>query len=265
MPGTHIYWRSMSVELIVGMIIFLYGAVLGSFVNVLIYRIPKKEDFTLERSHCMKCGSQIKWYDLFPIVSYIILGGKCRSCKEKISIQYPVIETANAVAYVFIFALYDLSVYSVLYCLMFSIFLAISIIDFRTFEIPFVLNVAIFVLAVIRLFIEPGELPEHFIGLVSVSGFMLICLIIGRAVKGADAFGGGDIKLMAAAGLFLGVKEVVLGFVLGCVFGAVIHTIRMKISNADNVLAFGPYLCAGLCVAMLFGNDIIDWYLGMVL
>lgn len=252
----------MQAEIILYIIIFMYGIVLGSFSNVLIYRMPNREDIAIKRSHCTKCGVKIKWYDLIPVVSYLALGGKCRSCKEKISLQYPLVELANGIMYVIIFMIKDFSVMAVMCCIIFTIFLAIGIIDFRTYEIPFGLNMVIFALAVIRLILEPANLSNYLIGFGSVSGFMLICLIVGRLLKGVDAFGGGDIKLMAAAGLFMGTGQVILGFILGCILGAVIHTIRMKVSGEDNVLAFGPYLCAGLFIAILYGDIIIDWYLG---
>lgn len=251
-------------EILLYTIIFLYGIVIGSFLNVLIYRIPKKENIAVERSHCMSCGARIKWYDLIPVFSYLILKGKCRNCNAHISIQYPIVEAVNGLLYVFIFRYQGFTPESILYCLISSVFIVISVIDFRTYEIPFCLNIAIFVLAVIRLIVQPGQILSHLAGMTAVSGFMFLCLVIGRKLKGVDAFGGGDIKLMAAAGLFLGVKQIILGFLLGCIFGSVIHTIRMKISDEDHVLAFGPYLCMGMFAAMLFGNIMINWYLGKV-
>ncbi len=251
-------------EVAVYILAFIYGIVLGSFLNVLIYRIPNKENFTTERSHCMTCGTKIKWYDLIPVFSYIFLRGRCRSCKSKISVQYPIVEGLNGLLYVIIFIVRGITLDSVLIAFVTSIFIVISVIDWRTYEIPFGLNIVIFVLAVIRIGIKPEGWIGHLIGFVAVSGFMLICLIIGRMIKGVDAFGGGDIKLMAAAGLFAGWKCVILAFLIGCVLGAVIHSIRMKLTDADRVLAFGPYLCVGLFISILFGNNIIDWYLGML-
>lgn len=245
-------------------IIFLYGIIIGSFLNVLIYRLPLKQNIATENSHCMTCGKRIKWYDLVPIFSYIILGGKCRHCKSKISIQYPIIEATNGIGYLCIFIINGFELVSVLMCLAFSIFIVISVIDWRTYEIPFALNVAIGVLAIMRIILDYKNLLDYLIGFCVVSGFMLICLYIGRAVKGIDAFGGGDIKLMAFAGLFIGWKPIILAFVIGCILGAVIHSIRMRVQGAESVLAFGPYLCAGLTIAMLFGSNIINWYLSLM-
>lgn len=253
----------MQYELPIYVIIFLYGIVIGSFLNVLIYRLPLKENIATENSHCMSCGHRLQWYDLVPLVSYMILGGKCRYCKTKISPQYPVIEGINGAMYVIIFLVNGLNIISGLMCLVFSMFLVITVIDERTQEIPFALNVVIGVLGIIRILFDREHLLDYLIGFFCVSTFMLLLLIIGRAIKGVDAFGGGDIKLMAVAGLFVGWKNVILAFLLGCIFGAVIHVIRMKVSGKERVLAFGPYLCAGLTIAMLFGTNIINWYILM--
>ena len=209
----------------------------------------------------MTCGEKIQWYDLIPLVSYIILGGKCRHCKAKISPQYPIIEATNGIAYVIVFLVHGFNAVSILMCFAFSIFLVISVIDWRTFEIPFSLNVAIGVLAVIRIILDHKNLLDYLIGFCVISGFMLICLFIGRAIKGIDAFGGGDIKLMAAAGMMLGWKAIIIAFVMGCILGSVIHLLRMKLTNEDHVLAMGPYLAAGILLAALWGDSLLQMYM----
>ena len=255
----------MLAEFILYVIIFLYGIVIGSFSNVLICRLPLKENIATHRSHCMTCGSQIQWYDLIPLVSYIILRGRCRHCGAGISAQYPLVEAANGFGYVFIFANLGLTWTSILTCLLFTILLAIAVIDWRTYEIPFGLNVTIGVLGLIKTIIDyPMGLWEHIIGFFAVSIFMLICLYAGRLIIGADCFGGGDIKLMAAAGLFLGWKCIILAFLAGCILGAVIHSVRMRMSRDNHMLAFGPYLAAGIMIAALWGNTFIQWYINLI-
>lgn len=123
--------------------IFLFGIVIGSFVNVCIYRIPKKEDIVKVRSHCMSCGYQLKWYDLVPLFSYLALRGRCRRCNVKLSVQYPVVEAANGILYVLIVLVNGANVESLLYCLLTSALLALSVIDFRTYEIPVGINLFI--------------------------------------------------------------------------------------------------------------------------
>ena len=242
--------------IIIILILFLYGIVIGSFINVLIYRVPKKENIVTKRSHCMECGYQLKWYDLIPIFSYLFLRGRCRKCGARISVQYPIIEAVNGILYVLLFLKYRLSIETLLYCLLFSALLALSIIDFRTFEIPVGFNYFILVLGIARVVTDYRNWLLYVIGLVSVSAVLLLIFLItkGRGI------GGGDVKLMAATGLLLGWKLNVLGFVIGCILGAVIHVIRMKVSKEGRTLAMGPYLSAGIAISVFFGAEIVSWY-----
>ena len=114
-----------------------------------------------------------------------------------------------------------------------------------------------------RVIIDQNNLLEHLIGFCVISGFMLIILLVGRVIKGVDAFGGGDIKLMAVAGLFLGYKNCILAFFIGCILGSVIHLILMRVCKKEHMLAFGPYLSMGIFIAMLYGDTIVNWYLSL--
>ena len=239
-------------------ILFLYGIVIGSFLNVCIYRIPKQENIAKVRSHCMQCDHQLKWYELIPLFSYLLQGGKCRACKTKISVQYPLIEGANGILYVFIFMINGINVDSLLYCLLTSALLVLSVIDFRTYEIPIGINYFIFVLGVICTAVHYTDWLNHVIGffVVSVVLYIIILVTKGRGI------GGGDMKLMAVCGLFLGWKEIILAFLLGCIIGSVVHIIRMRVTRCDHVLALGPYLSIGVFISMLWGAQWISWYFG---
>ena len=240
--------------------IFLYGIVIGSFLNVCIYRIPLGESIAKERSHCMSCGYQLKWYDLVPLFSWLVLRGKCRKCSTPISPQYPMIEALNGVLYVLIFAVNGFSLVSGLYCLMASALLALSVIDFRTYEIPFGFNVFIGILGLVRLVTNFGNWSDYVLGFLAISVVLALLLIVSQG----RAIGGGDVKLMAAAGLLLGWKLIILAFLIGCILGSVIHIIRMKVSQAESVLAMGPYLSAGILIAALWGNQFINWYFNLL-
>lgn len=244
-------------QIIFYIIIFLYGIVIGSFLNVCIYRLPQKENIAKVRSHCMNCGYQLRWYDLVPVFSYLCLRGRCRKCKEKISIQYPVIESLNGVLYCIIFAEYGFSIETLLYALLFSALITLSVIDFRTYEIPLGINIFILALGLVRVVTDYTNWLGYAIGLFCVSGFLYLIYLVtkGRGI------GGGDIKLMAACGLLLGWKLVILSFVLGCIIGSVIHLIRMKVSGEGHVLAMGPYLAVGVMISTLYGERLIHWYL----
>lgn len=248
-------------DIILYCIIFLFGIVIGSFLNVCIFRIPKKEDIVKTSSHCMSCGYHLKWYDMIPVFSFLALRGKCRKCGAKLSVQYPLIEAANGILYVCIVWTGGLSVDSLLYCLLASALLVLSVIDFRTYEIPFGINLFILALGLVRAATDFSNILTYLAGLLSVS----IVLAILYYATGGKAIGGGDVKLMAACGLLLGWKLIIMAFLLGCVLGAVIHVIRMKVSGEGRVLAMGPYLSMGVMIAALWGERMINWYFSRLL
>lgn len=237
----------------------LYGIVIGSFLNVVILRVPIRESITLKRSHCMTCGHTLAWYELIPLFSYLFLGGKCRHCKAHISIQYPIVEAANGAIYVIFFLAKGITLETFLYCLCASALLALSVIDWRTQEIPIGINIFILLLGLVRLFTDLGNWGQYVIGLFAVSGFLLLLNFItkGRGI------GHGDIKLMAATGLLLGWKLNIIAFIMGCIIGSVVHLIRMAVKKVGRKLAFGPYLSMGLFIAMIWGEQLVSWYLSM--
>lgn len=241
--------------------IFLFGIVIGSFLNVCIYRIPKKENIVKIRSHCMECNYQLKWHDLVPLFSYLCLGGRCRKCKTKLSVQYPLVELLNGLLYILVVAVNGLTIESLLYCLMFSALVTLSVIDFRTYEIPLGINLFILTLGLIRVALDYQNFLNYLIGFLSVSGFLYLLFLLtkGRGI------GGGDIKLMAVSGLMIGWKCNLLALAFGCIIGSVIHIIRMKVSKEDHVLALGPYLSVGIMIAALWGYDLIEWYFAAIL
>lgn len=241
-------------------IIFAFGITIGSFLNVCIYRIPNKENIVLKRSHCMSCGNVLKWYELIPVFSYLIQGGKCRKCRAQLSRQYPCIELLNGFFYVWIFAAAGFIPESILFCLCASTLIVISVIDWRTFEIPVGCNILIGVLGCVQVLLDLAHWYDYVIGFFVVSGLFLLVYLItkGRGI------GGGDIKLMAAAGLLLGWQKVLLALMLGSIAGSVIHLSLMKLKNKDRVLAFGPYLAFGIFIAMVYGDILINWYLSFL-
>lgn len=240
-------------------LVTLFGIVIGSFLNVCIFRIPLKEDIALERSHCMHCGHVLSWYELIPLFSFLIQGGKCRACKKKISIQYPLVEALNGVLWLAVALVWGICWETLIFCLASSVLIVISVIDLRTREIPFSLNIALAVLGAARLALDYTHWYEYVIGFGAVSILLLLIILISKG----KAMGGGDAKLMAAAGLLLGWKGIILSFVLGCVLGSVIHLTVMAVKKSkDHTLAFGPYLSLGIYLSILFGMPIINWYTG---
>ena len=172
----------LTIRILIYITAFVFGIVIGSFVNVLIYRIPLNENIATEHSHCMKCNHKLAWYDLVPLFSWLFLRGKCRYCKEKISIQYPLVELINGIGYVLIFVLCGINITSILYAVCFSMLVALSVIDWNTYEIPFGINLFILALGLVHLGLHLGDWVTYVIGSLAVSGFLQILYWeIGRA------------------------------------------------------------------------------------
>lgn len=237
----------------------LLGLCVGSFCNVLIFRLPKGEEFVKTPSHCMACGHRLRWFELVPVVSWLAQGGKCRACGVKLSAQYPIVEALNGGAWLLAAWLFrGEPVRAVLYSALFSLLTVVAVIDWRTFEIPNGVNLAIFLLGVVQLVVDRGNWKLYLIGMCSVSLLFLLLWFITHG----NGLGMGDVKLMAAAGLLLGWQRILLAMILGSVSGAIIHSIRMT-RGAGRKLAFGPYLAAGIWVAALWGDRLIGAYLGL--
>lgn len=237
----------------------LIGACVGSFCNVLIFRLPRGEEFVRTPSHCMACGHKLKWFENIPLVSYLAQGGKCRACGAALSRQYPAVEALCALGWALAAILSGGDLLScALVSALTAVLIVIAVIDWRTFTIPNGLNLTIFLLGLIRVITDRGNWGNYLIGMVSVGGlfFLLWALTAGRGL------GMGDVKLMAAAGLLLGWMNILLAMVVGSLSGAVIHSIRMR-RGAGRKLAFGPYLAFGIWFAALFGNGVWAAYLSL--
>lgn len=252
--------------------VFLFGASIGSFLNVCIYRLPKEESLIKRNSHCMTCGEEIKRRDLIPIVSWCILRGKCRSCGAPISPRYTVVELLNAVLYLLIFIYFDVMqtpMHAILVCLLYSALIVVFFMDWDTQLISNYVVIFIAVLAVLEFlfsdynyiidrFEVPVENPyiSQIIGAFAVS----IPLLLIELLSKGKAMGRGDVYLMAACGLFLGVKGAVVAIFIGLITGSVAGLIQ-KHKSGDSVFAFGPWLSVGVAVAAIWGQQIGNWYL----
>lgn len=240
--------------------IALVGLCVGSFMNVLIYRIPKGEEFVRTSSHCMNCGHRLTPKELIPVLSFVIQGGKCRECGVRLSLQYPMVEAINGLMWLVVCLLFDGDwLHIALYCALFSLLCVLAFIDWRTFEIPNGISLAIFLLGLVQLGFDLEGWTDYVIGMLAVSLFFLLLYAITRGA----GIGMGDIKLMAGSGLLLGWQLNLLALVIGSVSGAVIHLVRMK-HGAPNKLAFGPYLAAGIWISALFGEKLISAYLALL-
>jgi len=246
-------------------LIFILGLIVGSFSNVCIYRIPRNESIIYPASHCPKCCSKIKPVDNIPLLSYILLKGRCRNCKSKISIQYPIVEFLTGLTYLIIYLIYGLSIQSLIYIILSSALIIIAFIDLNEQIVPDVISLPGIIIGLILSFFVPYiTYANSSLGVVVGGGIILIIGLAGSALFKKEAMGGGDVKLAAMIGAFLGWRYIIislfLGFFLGALAGIVL--ILSKIKSREDVVPFGPFIVLGSFITLLWGEKIISWYIG---
>jgi leader peptidase (prepilin peptidase)/N-methyltransferase len=241
--------------------IFLIGTFFGSFFTLAIYRIPKKEDILIKHSYCPNCNHKLGFFDLFPILSYIFLLGKCRYCGNKISIQYLFIELLSGCLGILCYYRYGFNMNWILHFLVIELCITISFIDIKTMIIPDELNIIIFILGLIRIFYYDLNLFEYILYSIGVP---IIFMILNKFY--IDCIGGGDIKFMFSIAFLLG-KRIYISFFLG-VFSASIYALYLLIIkkyHRKSRFAFGPFLSLGNIVAILYGNKLLRVYSSLIL
>lgn len=205
------------------------------------------------------------WVTEFTYTSYMIVRKQCIYAKGKNWTYMLILAIFNGILYVGLSWIYGWTTESILYCLCTTALIYVGFVDWNTQYIPIEFNIFIFILGLIRLVLEPEYWLERLIGLFAVSVFLYLVDIIGAKVLHRDhVIGGGDIKLMAAAGLLLGWKLNIVAFMMGCICGSIVHLIIMKIGKGERQLAFGPYLAMGIYIAMICGEQLMSWYLGIM-
>ncbi|WP_341877404.1 prepilin peptidase [Defluviitalea saccharophila] len=248
-------------------LIIIFGTIIGSFLNVCVFRIPHKQSIAFPASHCFHCHHTLGVLDLIPLLSFIFLKGKCRYCGEKISIQYPIIELTNGIIYLFLFLKFGLGYSFIFYALFSSLLLVIAMIDFKTGIIPNKLIIFGIILGSIYLMmnwiINRSFLiiKDGILGFLAGALIILVIILISRGGMGA-----GDMKLMGVIGLFLGLKGVVLSLFLGILVGGIIGAVLLmtKIKDRKSAIPFGPFLALGTFVSLYWGEQIINWYLSLL-
>jgi Type II secretory pathway, prepilin signal peptidase PulO and related peptidases len=247
------------------MIIFvtLLGLLIGSFLNVCIYRIPRNESIAFPPSHCTSCNHKIKAYDLIPVVSWIILRGKCRSCGERISIKYPLIEALTCIVFALCYIKFGLSFEFFKYIILLAVLIAVTFIDFEHSIIPgsimiFTLSAGI-ILNIVGYKFNIGLL-NYLYGLLAGGGVILLIVVL------TGGMGGGDIQLMAVIGLFLGFKLTILTLLLSFIIGGVVGVllILLKIKSRKDYIPFGPWISLAAFVSIFLGNSILNWYMSLL-
>ena len=246
-------------------LIFILGLIVGSFSNVCIYRIPRNESMIYPASHCPKCRSSIRPIDNIPLLSYILLKGKCRNCGSKISIQYPVVEFLTGIIYIFIFLIYGLTLQSLIYIILLSSLIIIAFIDLNKQIIPDVISLpGIGVGLILSFFVPYISFINSALGVLVGGGIIFIIGLAGSVIFKKEAMGGGDVKLAAMIGAFLGWKYTIISLFLGFFLGALvgIFLILSKIKSKEDMVPFGPFIALGSFITLLWGEKIIVLYLG---
>ncbi len=245
---------------------FIAGAVLGSFLNVCIRRIPAGESVVYPPSHCPGCGARIRSRDNIPLVSYALLGGRCRSCRSVISWRYPAVEGLTGVAFVVLLYRFELSPAFVINAAFFAALIVVSGIDLDHQIIPDVISLPGIVIGLALSFFGQGpRLVDSIVG-VLIGGGILYGVAVGyQALTGREGMGGGDIKLLAMIGAFLGWQGVLVTLIIGSFAGAAVGTALIVIqrTGARVPIPFGPFLAVGAVCALLCGDQLIAWYLGI--
>lgn len=243
--------------------IFL-GAMVGSFLNVCIHRLPKEESIVKPGSHCPKCNTPIRFYDNIPLVSYLLLGGKCRYCQTSISIQYPIVEAITALSSFFLFMRFGISLSFIYYFLFVAALIAITVIDLYHQIIPDVISLPGIVVGLLGSLIIPQiTFWTSLIGMLAGGGSLFLVATVYQWLFKREGMGGGDVKLLAMIGAFLGWKAVILTIFLSSFIGSIIGVAVMLIKGKDfkYAIPFGPFLALGAVISLLFGEQLIEWYL----
>jgi leader peptidase (prepilin peptidase)/N-methyltransferase len=275
-----------------GAAIFILGLLFGSFANVCIWRIPRKEEIVFTPSHCPKCLGGIKWYDNVPVLSYLLLGRKCRSCKAEISWRYPVIELMSGLLFLGVYLRFGPEWRLVGYIPFVWAMLVISAIDIEHYIIPDVISLSGLALGLLFALGATFGLPldlsvfgsgdilsrwpllDSAIGVIMGGGFLWLAAWVGEKVFRQEAMGGGDIKLAAMIGAFFGWKAILVGFFMAFLSGSIAGIVLIIIGKAKNneapdgvrpraMVPFGPFLALGGIISLFWGKELLNLYLSL--
>ncbi len=252
------------------LLVFIFGAVIGSFLNVCIYRIPLGKSIVRPRSFCPFCEHTIGWFDNIPLVSFLLLRGKCRYCKRPIPLRYFVVELLTALSGAGLLFYFSLSIQFFIYWLFTCILITVAVTDIENREIPDVISIPGIFIGVILMTVFRLDASDAYIrsflnsclGILAGAGSMFLLGFFGELIFRKEALGGGDVKLMGMIGAFLGWKLVLLAFFLAPILGSGIG-IFMKIRFRKEVIAYGPYLSVSALVSLLYGHRILDYIFGL--
>jgi leader peptidase (prepilin peptidase)/N-methyltransferase len=242
----------------------LFGAVIGSFLNVVIYRLPRGQSLVTPPSRCPSCGARLAWYDNVPIAGWLLLGGRCRRCRAPISVQYPVVELVTALLFVLVAWLTPVGPLLISRLLFVCLLIALFGIDLEHQILPNSITLPGIVAGLLLSVIAPPGLPDAVIGVLLGGGVLYAIAGAYYLWRREEGLGMGDVKMLALIGAFLGWKAVLVTLVLSSFSGAVVGValIAAQKGGMKRALPFGTFLALGALAAMLVGEPLVAWYAG---
>lgn len=237
----------------------LLGLLVGSFINVLIWRLPRGEPVAYPPSHCPSCRHRLPLRDLVPVLSWVLLRGRCRYCHAPIPVSYPLVEAVTGATFAALAAVHGLHWRTAGYAILATILITAAGTDMRMRLIPNRLTIPAIAFALAwSAAVRVPHLTSSLLGLTIAGGLFLVIALLSRG-----GMGGGDVKLAAAVGAFLGLQYSLLGLFLAFIFGALVGLVLMALGKKRrrDYLPFAPFIAAGCLAAMLFGDPILQWYL----
>lgn len=240
-----------------------FGLAIGSFLNVCIYRVPLGKSISFPPSACPSCGARIKPYHNIPVIGYVILGGRCHSCGGRISAMYPAVELLNGLLYVAALYWFGPTVKAVGAMLLLSVMVVVTFIDLEHRIIPDGITLTGIPLGlVLGPLVFGTPFLDSVIGVLAGGGLLLGVGVLGSMALGKEGMGGGDVKLMAMVGAFLGWKMALVSIFIGASLGSFVGVplILFKVMDRGTMIPFGPFLAVGSAVALFFGDDMLYWY-----
>jgi leader peptidase (prepilin peptidase)/N-methyltransferase len=245
-------------------VVGLFGLLIGSFLNAVIHRVPRRQSIVSPGSRCPSCGYDLKWYDNIPVISYLMLGGRCRKCRQAISVRYPIVELVTAAVFVAHYAVFGWTPLLLVRLVFAASLVALFAIDLEHHLLPDVITLPGIVLGLVASAFLPPGLAEALIGVLIGGG---VLWAIGEAYfrySGQEGMGGGDVKMLAMIGAFLGWKLVLVTLVLSSIAGSILGLaiVAVKRGGMKYALPFGTFLALGALAASLVGDRIVTWYAG---
>jgi leader peptidase (prepilin peptidase)/N-methyltransferase len=246
---------------------FVLGTIVGSFLNVCIHRIPQGKSIITPSSHCPRCKTPIRFYDNIPLVSFIILKGRCRKCEAPISLRYPLVEFLMGLFSLILLLRFGISTLYLIYLAFFASLTLVSFIDLPLRIIPDVISLPGIVIGLVISFLHPQmSVKDSLMGVLLGGGSLYAVASVYHLVTKREGMGGGDVKLLAMIGAFIGWKGVLFTILCSSFIGTVVGVTLMLVFSADSKYAvpFGPFLSLGAVIYVLWGEVLITWYLGLL-